>query len=164
MPLSASRSFLTLVLISALGTAEGQNPREWQSLAQLQAGDRIRLSLRTGPVTAAFQNWTPQQVTAGTVTARREDVLKIERYRPGGWGRGKTAAVGAVIGLGVGFGGGFAVGAARGGCRSGEFLCFSRSTTGAIIGGIGGAIGLVTGATIGALFPRRPKELIYSVK
>ena len=157
--------FLTLVLICALGTAaQGQDRHDWQSLAQLRAGDRIRLSLRTGPVTAAFQSWTPQQVTAGTVTARREDVLKIERYRPGGWGRGKTAAVGAVIGLGVGFGGGFAVGAATGGCRSGEFLCFSRSTTGAIIGGIGGAIGLVTGATIGALFPRRPKELIYSAK
>ena len=164
MPLSALRSFMTVVLISALGTAEGQNPREWQSLAQLQAGDRIRLSLRTGPVNGAFQSWTPQQVTAGTVTARRMDVLKIERYRPGGWGRGKTAAVGAVIGLGVGFGGGFAVGAATGGCRSGEFLCFGRGTTGAIVGGIGGAIGAITGAAIGALFPRHAKELIYSAK
>jgi hypothetical protein len=154
-----------LVLICALGTAAaGQDRHDWQSLAQLQAGDRIRLFLKTGPVTDAFQSWTPQQVTAGAVTARREDVLKIERYRPGGWGRGKTAAVGAVIGLGVGFGGGFAVGAATGGCRSGEFLCFSRGTSGAIIGGIGGAIGLVTGAAIGALFPRHPKELIYSAK
>jgi hypothetical protein len=157
--------FLTLVIIGALGTAaQAQDRHDWQSLAQLQAGDRIRLSLRTGPVTAAFQNWTPQQVMAGTVTAKREDVLKVERYRQGGWGRGKTAAIGAVIGLGVGFGGGFAVGAATGGCRSGEFLCFSRGTTGAIIGGIGAAIGLVTGATIGALLPRRPKELIYSAK
>jgi hypothetical protein len=157
--------FLTLVIIGALGTAaQAQDRHDWQSLAQLQAGDRIRLSLRTGPVTAAFQNWTPQQVTAGTVAAKREDVIKIERYRPGGWGRGKTAAIGAAIGLGVGFGGGFAVGAATGGCRSGEFLCFSRSTTGAIVGGIGAAIGLVTGATIGALFPRHPKELIYSAK
>jgi len=69
----------------------------------LQTGDRIRLSLKTGPVEGTFQSWTPQQVTAGTVTARREDVLKIERYRQGGWGRGKTAAVGAAIGLGVGF-------------------------------------------------------------
>jgi hypothetical protein len=160
--------FLTVVFIFVLGTAAwGQDRHDWQSLAQLQAGDRIRLSLKTektGPVTAAFQNWTPQQVTAGTVTARREDVFKIERYRQGGWGRGKTAAIGAVIGLGVGFGGGFAVGAATGGCRSGEFLCFSRSSSGAIVGGIGGAIGLVSGAAIGALFPRRPKELIYSAK
>jgi hypothetical protein len=166
--MSLNMRFLTLPLICALATAaEGQDRHDWQSLAQLRAGDQIRLSLKTektGPVTAPFQNWTPQQVTAGTMTARREDVLKIERYRPGAWGRGKTAAVGAVIGLGVGFGGGFAAGAATGGCRSGEFLCFSRSTTGAVIGGIGGAIGLVTGAAIGALFPRHPKELIYSAK
>jgi hypothetical protein len=160
--------FLTGVLICVLATAAaGQDRRDWQSLAQLQSGDRIRLSLKTGgtgAVTGAFQSWTPQQVTAGTVTAKREDVVKIERYRQGGWGRGKTAAIGAVIGLGIGFGGGFAVGAATGGCRSGEFLCFGRGTSGAIIGGLGGAIGLVTGATIGALFPRRPKELIYSAK
>jgi hypothetical protein len=159
--------FLTLVLICALGTAaQGQDRHDWQSLAQLRAGDRIRLSLRTGPVTAAFQSWTPQQVTAGTVTARREDVLKIERYRPGGWGRGKTAAVGAVIGLGVGFGGGFAIGAAVGGhCNQGGFgPCFSRGTTGAIIGGLGAGIGIVSGAVIGALLPRHSKELIYSAK
>ncbi len=157
--------FLTLVLIYALGTAaEAQDRRDWQSLAKLQAGDSIRLSLKTGPVDGTFQSWTPQQVTAGTITAKREDVLKIERYQQGGWGRGKTAAVGAAIGLGVGFGGGFAVGAATGGCRSGGFLCFSRGTTGAIVGGLGGAIGLVTGAVIGSLFPRHPKDLIYSVK
>jgi len=159
-----SRSFLTLVLICALAVAAaGQDRRDWQSLARLQAGDQVRLSLKTGPVTGAFQTWTPQQVTAGTVTSRKEDVLKIERYRQG-WGRGKTAAVGALIGLGVGFGAGFAVGAATGGCRSGEFLCFSRGTTGAVGGGIGAAIGLVTGAAIGAIHPRRPKELIYSAK
>ena len=159
------RSSLILMLVCALTTAaEGQDRHDWQSLARLQAGDRLRLSLKTGPVEGTFQSWTPQQVTAGTVTAKREDVLKIERYRPGAWGRGKTAAVGAVIGLGVGFGGGFAIGAATGGCRSNGFLCFSRGTTGAIVGGIGGAIGLVTGAVIGALHPRQPKELIYSVK
>jgi hypothetical protein len=110
-------SFLTLVLLSALGTvAAGQDRRDWQSVAQLRAGDRIRLSLKTGPVEGAFQNWTAQQVTAGTVTARREDVFKIERYRQSGWGRGKRAAVGALIG----FGGGFAVGAGVGGCRGGQ--------------------------------------------
>jgi hypothetical protein len=99
---------LTLLLLCVLGTAaEGQDRRDWQSLAQLQAGDKIRLSLKTGPVDGAFQNWTPQQVTAGAVIARREEVLKIERYRQGGLGRGKAAAVGALIG----FGGGFAVGA-----------------------------------------------------
>lgn len=155
---TAFGSFLTLVLICALGTAaEGQDRRDWQSLAQLQAGDRIRLSLKTGPVEGAFQTWTPQQVTAGTVTARREDVLKIERYRQGGSGRGKTAAVGALIG----FGGGFGVGAAAGGCHQGQFgPCWSRGAVGAV----GAGVGAVIGAGIGALLPRHTKELIYSAK
>ena len=105
----------------------------------------------------AFQNWTPQQVTAGTVTARREDVLKIERYRQGGWGRGKTAAVGALIG----FGGGFAIGAAAGGCNKNSFgPCFSRGQVGALVGGVG----LVIGAGIGALLPPHKKDLIYSAR
>lgn len=152
------RPFLALVLIGVLGkTAEGQDPRSWQSLAQLQPGDRIRLSLKTGPLEGAFRSWTPDQVMAGTVTSRREDVLKIERYRRGAGGRGKTAAVGALIG----FGGGFAIGAAAGGCHTGQFgPCLSRGQLGAGIG----AVGAVIGAGIGALFPRRPKELIYSAK
>jgi hypothetical protein len=153
---TALRSFRMLVLLCALGTvAEGQDRRDWQSLARLQAGDRIRLSLKTGPVKGAFHNWTPQQVTAGTLTARREDVLKIERYRQGG--RAKSAAVGALIGLG----GGFAIGAATGGCHQGQFgPCYSRGTLGAVFGGVGA----VMGAGIGALLPRHTKELIYSAK
>jgi hypothetical protein len=104
--------------------AEAQDRREWQSLAQLQAGDRIHMSLKTGPVDGAFHNWTPQQVTAGPVTARRGDVLRIERYREGGGGRGKAASIGALIG----FGGGFAIGAGAFGCHQGQIgPCISRS-------------------------------------
>jgi len=155
---TALRSFLMVALMCALGTVvEGQDRRDWQSLAQLQTGDRIRLSLKTGPVEGAFQNWTPQQVTAGTVTATKEDVLKIERYRQGGMGRGKHAAIGALIG----FGGGFAIGAAVGGCNKNQFgPCFTRGQLGAV----GGGVGLVIGAGIGALLPRHTKELIYSAK
>ena len=111
------RSFLILALLSAPPAAiDAQDRHDWQSLAQLQAGDRIRLSLKTGPVTGVFQTWTPEQVTAGTVIAKKDDVLKIERYRSGGSGRGKKAAIGALIG----FGGGFAIGAgATGGLSPG---------------------------------------------
>jgi hypothetical protein len=153
------RAFPTLVLTCVLATtaAAGQNPHDWESLTQLHAGDRLRLSLKTGPVEGAFQSWTPQQVTAGTVTARKEDVLKIERYRQGGWGRGKTAGVGALIG----FGGGFAIGAAAGGCHQGQFgACLPRGALGAGLG----AVGAVIGAGVGALLPRHTWTLIYSGK
>jgi hypothetical protein len=155
----ALRSFLTLVLMCALGTTAGaQDRHDWRSLSQLQAGDQIRLSLKTGPVDGAFQSWTPQEVTAGTVTARREDVVRIDRYRHGA-GRGKTAAIGALIG----FGGGFAIGAAADPtCHQGEFVCIrtSRGLAGAAVG----AVGAVIGAAIGALLPRHNKQLIYSAK
>jgi hypothetical protein len=152
------RSLLLFPLLCAISTTiEAQDRHDWQSLARLQAGEKVRLSLKTGPVTGAFQTWTPDQVTAGTVTAKREDVLQIERYRPGGWGRGKTAAVGALIG----FGGGFAIGAGLTGCDHTQFgPCISRGAGGAVVG----AAGAVVGAGIGALLPHHNKELIYSVK
>jgi len=151
------RASVTFALLCALVTAaNGQDRSDWQSLAQLQAGDKIRLSLKTGPVEGAFQNWTPQEVTAGTVTARREDVVKIERYRKSGGGRGKHAAIGAAIG----FGGGFAMGAAVGGCRPNEICLGSRGTWGAACGGVGALIG----AGVGALIPPHHKDLIYSAK
>ena len=151
------RSLITVVLLCAIGAAvDGQDRHDWQSVAQLHVGDRIRLSLKTGPVDVTFQNWTPQQVTAGTVIARKEDVLKIERYRKGGLGRGKHAAIGAAIGFGTGF----AIGAATGGCHPNELLCIGRGPLGAAIGGVGALVG----AGIGALMPPHKKDLIYAVK
>jgi len=68
-------------------TAYAQDRHDWQSLSRLDAGDRVRILLKAGRASGTFQNWTPEDVTAGTVTARREEALKIERYRGGGsWG------------------------------------------------------------------------------
>lgn len=131
------RSFLKLWLLCA--AADGQDRHDWQSLAQLQPGDRVRLSLKTGPVTDTFQSWTPQELTVGTVTAKREDVIKIERYHHGG-SRGKHAAIGASFNL------------------CGGFICITRPEAGAVAGGAGAAVGGV----IGALLPARSEEVIYS--
>jgi hypothetical protein len=74
------RSFHKLLLFCALAAiAHGQDQHDWQSLARLHAGDRVRVSLKTGPVNGEFQNWTPQELTIGTITAKQEDVIKIER-------------------------------------------------------------------------------------
>jgi hypothetical protein len=150
--------WIALVALCAFGAAaQTDGRRDWQSLSHLQARDSILLSLKSGPVTGAFQGFTPEQVTVGTVTARKEDVLKIERYRPGAWGRGKKAAVGAVIG----FAGGFAIGAATGGSHPGQFgPSISRGALGAGVG----AAGALAGAAIGALLPSHARELIYSAK
>ncbi len=144
-----------LLLVCVLGTAaKAQDLHDWQSVAQLHAGDKVRLTLKTGPVEGVFQNWTSHQVTVGTVTAIREDVLKIEQRRPSGKSRAKWAAAGAILGFGAGFG----IGAALTGCRQDQFVCVSRTKGGAATG----VAGAVIGAAIGALVPHHPKKLIYS--
>ena len=146
------RLFLKLMLLGALvAPAQGQDRHDWQSLARLHSGDRVRVVFKTGPVEGEFQNWTPQDATIGTVAAKRDDILKIERYRHGG-SRAKHIAVGALIG----FGGGFAIGA------SGRVpVCFC---TRAEEGAIAGSAVAVIGAAIGALLPTNSKELIYSAR
>jgi hypothetical protein len=109
--------------------------------------------LRTGPVEGEFLNWTPQDAKIGAVTTKREDVIKIERYRHGG-SRAKHIGVGALMG----FAGGFALGAGVEGCNSPG--CVGRGEGGAV----GGGVGAVIGAIIGALLPTHSKELIYSTK
>jgi hypothetical protein len=150
-------SFHKLWLLSALATAAvAQDQHDWQSLARLGSGDQVRMVLKTGPVSGNFQNWTAEGLTVGTVAARKEDVLKIERFRHGG-SRGKHAAIGAVMG----FGGGFAVGAGAGGdCKGSLGPCFSRQSVGALAGGVGAVIGGV----VGACLPAHRKELIYSAR
>jgi hypothetical protein len=141
------RLFLKLMLLGALvAPAQGQDRHDWQSLARLYSGDRVRVVLKTAPVDGEFQSWTPQELTVGTVTAKREDVIKIERYRHGG-SRAKHAAFGAMIG----FAGGFAGGATHP-------LFNTPAQQGAIVGGAGAVIGGI----IGVLLPTHSKELIYS--
>lgn len=144
-----SRVLLSCVLSVAVF---GQDRHDWQSLSRLQTGDRVRVVLKTGPMEGQFQSWTPQEARFGTFAAKREDVIKIDRYRHDG-SRAKHAGVGALIG----FGGGFAVGASPNLCV-GFGPCISRPEGGAIVGGMGAVIG----AIIGVLLPVHSKELIYS--
>jgi hypothetical protein len=148
---------VSLLALALVCSAHAQDRHQWQSLAKLQAGDKIQLTLKTGSSTEVFQSFTPEDLTAGTLTAKKDDVLKVERVNHGGWSRGKKAALGAAIG----FGGGFAVGAAATGCDHRQIgICISRGAGGAALGGVGALVG----AGIGALLPTQGKELIYSAK
>jgi hypothetical protein len=145
------------LLLALVGTVQAQDRHDWQSLTKLQAGDKIRLTLKTGASTDVFQSFTPEELKASAFTAKKDDVLKVERFGHEGWGRGKKAALGAAIG----FGGGFAVGAAATGCDHRQIgICISRGAGGAVVG----AVGAVVGAGIGALLPTHGRELIYSAK
>ena len=146
-----------LLILTLACSALAQDHHDWQSLTKLQTGDKIQLTLKTGSSTEVFQSVTPEELRAGTLTAKKEDVVKVEHFGHAGWGRGKKAALGAVIG----FGGGFAIGAAASGCNRQQFgICISRGVGGAVVG----AAGAIVGAGIGALLPTPGKELIYSAK
>jgi hypothetical protein len=146
------RSFHKLWLLCALATAAvGQDRHDWKSLSRLHPGDRVRVSLITGPADGEFQSWTPQGVTVGTVMAKREDVIKIGLY-----GHGESRAKHAAFGAMIGFAGGFAIGAGVEGCHSPG--CVGRGEGGAVAGGVGAVIG----AIIGVLLPTHSKEVIYS--
>jgi hypothetical protein len=143
------RLFLKLMVLGAfVAPAQGQDRHDWKSVSRLHVGDRVRAVLKTGPVEGEFQNWTPQDATIGTVTAKREDVIKVVRYRHGG-SRATHAAFGAMIG----FAGGFAGGATHP-------LFNTPAQQGAIVGGVGAAVG----AIIGALLPIHSSEVIYSAR
>jgi hypothetical protein len=148
---------LAFVASLAVAACAAQDRSDWQSVAKVQPGTKVRLSLKSHQtVTDDFKGSTAEQVTVGTVVAKREDVQKLERYRSGGWGRGKTAVIGALIGGGAGA----AIGAAAGGCHTGDFICFSRGTVGAILG----AVGAIIGAGVGALIPPRRTEVVYAAR
>jgi hypothetical protein len=150
------RCIIAVLLFVTL--ADAQDRSAWQSISQLQAGDEVKLSLKThGSMTGIFQSSTPDQVTVGSTIARREEVAKLERYKKGGWSRGKTALVGAAIGGGAGV----IAGVAAGGCNHNSFgPCISRGEGGAV----GGAAGAVLGAIVGVLLPHHRTELIYAAK
>ena len=146
-----------VLILSLVNPAAAQDSHNWGSLTQLKTGDRVRVSLAAGkPLVGEFQNWTPEQITVGTASTRKADVRKVERYRPGGSHRAKSAAIGAAIG----FGGGLAIGAAAGGCSQYDIICFSRGEAAVIVG----AVGAIIGAAAGALIPRSNKTLMYAAK
>jgi hypothetical protein len=119
----------------------------------------VKLSLIKGQysVTGSFQAWTPEQVTVGSTTAKRKDVAKVERFRTGVWGRGKTSLVGALIGGGAGS----AIGAGVGGCGHNSLgPCVTRAEG----AGIAGGVGAIVGAIVGAVLPHHRMDLIYMAK
>lgn len=139
-------------------TANGQDRTDWRSLGRLIPGDRVVVSLNTrGTTGGIFKEWSPEWIALDFGTARREEVLKISRYRTGVWSRGKTALLGAAIGGAAGLGVGIGTGD---NCKGSLGPCFSRASFGGALAGVGAVIG----ASIGALIPHRGLDVIYAAR
>ena len=68
-------------------SAFAQDRHDWQqATARLHAGDNLHISLKTGPVEAAFVSATPQELSVAGDAFKKEDILKIERVQTKGGG------------------------------------------------------------------------------
>src|SRR5579862_9321357 len=93
------------VLLFCCVTLHAQERGNWQVLAQLHPGDRVTVAVKArGSKKGIFQSWDADQIHLESATVRREEVQTVARQRAGGWGRGKTALLGAGIGGAIGAG------------------------------------------------------------
>ena len=150
---------LFVVALTLCALMEAKTHQDWErSMARLHAGDRLHVSLKTGPVDTTFVSATAQDFTADSGTVKREDVLRIERIQAkGGGSRGKHALIGALIGAGAG-----AVIGAITGHVSNSPGKLNIVSTGEITG-VTTAAGAAVGAAVGSLIPshRERREIIY---
>ena len=146
---------LCAAVVLASGAVLGATQSDWDSLRRLTPEDRIRVVTAADHMEGRFEAWTAEAITVGAARIPREQVIRVERRKPGAWSRSKKAAFGALIGGGSGA----LLGAATTSSCSGSMpLCINRAEGAAVIG----AIGLLGGALVGAALPAHPTEVIYS--
>jgi hypothetical protein len=149
--------------------AQAANPGDrWEQLAQLRAGDKVRVEVRGKPeVTGSLAAVTPDSLQLVHGKKEQIDLKKTEIrrvYRIARRPRGRSAA--PWIGAGAGFGIGFAAGQPLGyapGCR---FICIvSKPAAGTVIGLAGAALGATAGHFAAGHFAAGKTEtLVYKAR
>ncbi len=157
------RRFLIAICVLGISCAlpAQRNPANWENLKALHAGDKIQVrETNSTKVTGAFSDFSDGMISlqAGgtTQSIQKQDVesVKLMKNRH----RLRNSLILAGVGAGVGAG----IGAAQhNSCSSSQAFCLD-------IGGrklpaaIGGVLGLLGGATVGALLPSH--DMVYTLK
>lgn len=143
--------------ISCAGMAQGKSA-SWESLETLRAGDKIQVvQMNSKRVTGDFVDVSDAAISmqgkAGPLTIQKQDVTSIKRMK------NKHRLRNALIVGGIGAGVGAGIGAATfHPCPPTQAFCFQIGGR-AVPAGLGAVIGLLGGATIGALSPDH--ETVY---
>lgn len=152
--------FLMCVLgISCVSLAQGKAAR-WENLNKLQAGDKIQVrETNSTKITGEFLSVSETAISVEAVGAaqviQKPDVLSVKRMK--NRHRLRNALIVGGIGAGVGAG----IGAATfHPCAPTQFFCLQIGGR-ALPAGFGAIVGLLGGATIGALSPEH--ETVYSL-
>lgn len=153
-----------LLLIGVLGISSAawtqDKAANWENLNKLRAGETIQVQeSNKAKVSGTFLSFTDAaislQADAGPQAIQRQDVRSVKRTK--NRHRLRNALILGGVGAGVGAG----IGAAQHkGCSSSQSFCLDIGGRG-LPAAIGGVIGLLGGATAGALLPDH--ETIYSV-
>jgi hypothetical protein len=135
--------------ISCAGMAQGKST-SWENLKTLRAGDKIQVaSMNSAKVTGDFVAVSDAAISmqgkAGPLTIQKQDVTSIRLMK------NKHRLRNALIVGGIGAGVGAGIGAATfHPCPPTQAFCFQIGGR-AVPAGLGAVIGLLGGATIGAL-------------
>jgi hypothetical protein len=151
---------LCILAISCTAPIHGQQG-SWQNLNTLRPGEQIQVrGIKSLKITGAFVSVTDAaislQAESGQQTIQKPDVRSVKRMKNNHRLRNTLILAGVGAGVGAGIGA-----AAHHSCPSTQTFCLDiggRSLPAAI----GGTVGLLGGAAIGAFIPTH--ETIYSVK
>jgi hypothetical protein len=151
---------LCILAVSCTSPIHGQQS-SWQNLNTLRPGEQIQVrGIKALKITGAFVNVTDAaislQAESGQQTIQKPDVRSVKRMKNNHRLRNTLILAGVGAGVGAGIGA-----AAHHSCPSTQTFCLDiggRSLPAAI----GGTVGLLGGAAIGAFIPTH--ETVYSVK
>jgi hypothetical protein len=151
---------LCILAVSCTSPIQGQQG-SWQNLNTLRPGEQIQVrGIKALKITGAFVNVTDAaislQAESGQQTIQKPDERSVKRMKNNHRLRNTLILAGVGAGVGAGIGA-----AAHHSCPSTQTFCLDiggRSLPAAI----GGTVGLLGGAAIGAFIPTH--ETVYSVK
>jgi hypothetical protein len=149
---------VSVCILLACAAAQAQGRAAWQNLNALQPGEKIHvLETSTTKITGTFVSVSGTAISlqseAGPQTIQRDQVSAVQRTK------NKHRLRNALIAGGIGAGAGAVIGAAaHHGCSNSQTFCLDIGGR-AIPSAIGAVVGLLGGATVGALLPSH--ETIY---
>jgi hypothetical protein len=138
-----------------------RQPANWENLNTLHAGDRIQVrETNSKKVTGTFVSFSDTaislQAEGAAQAIQKQDVQTIQRLKNRHRLRNTLILAGVGAGVGAGIGA-----ASHHGCSSTQSFCLDVGGA-SVPAAVGGVVGLVGGAAVGALLPSH--ETVYTLK
>jgi hypothetical protein len=153
--------WIAVCILGVSCTLQGQHrPADWGNLKALNSGDRIRVrELDSTKVAGNFLSVSDTEISmethGATQNIRKQDVESVKLMKNKHRLRNTLIVGGVGAGVGAGIGAGL-----HHGCPSSQTFCLDIGGR-ALPAGVGAVVGLLGGATVGALLPSH--QTIYTL-